>query len=67
MLPPTGGKAQERTLPEREAAVLDRFAGLIQALFDHGSAVSHPEPHLRDIAWNRENATLALGTAASAA
>ncbi|MDT3438728.1 hypothetical protein [Pseudofrankia sp. BMG5.37] len=30
-----------------------------------GSA--HPDPHLRDIVWRRENALLALGTAASLA
>jgi len=38
-----------------------------QALFDCDSAAIHPDPHLRDIAWNRENAVFALGTAASVA
>jgi hypothetical protein len=60
-------KAQQQTLPEREAVILDRLADLAQALFDHDSAVSHPDPHLRGIAWTRENAVLALGTAASVA
>ena len=45
-----------------------RLAGdLAQALFDHDSAASHADPHLRSIAWNREHAVLALGTAASLA
>jgi hypothetical protein len=63
----TNPKAQQRTLPEREAVILDRLADLAQALFDHDSAASHPDPHLRSIAWNRESAVLALGTAASLA
>jgi hypothetical protein len=60
-------KAQDRTLQEREAAVLDRLADFAQALFDYDSAAIHPDPHLRDIVWNRENAVFALGTAASVA
>lgn len=60
-------KAQQRTLPEREAVILDRLTDLARALFDHDSAASHPDPHLRGIAWTRENAVLALGTAASLA
>jgi hypothetical protein len=60
-------KAQDRTLSEREGAILDRLADFVQALFDLDSAASHPDPQLRDIAWNRENAVLALGAAASVA
>jgi len=60
-------KAEDRMLPEREAAVLDRVAEFAQALFDYDSAAIHPDPHLQDIAWNRENVVLALGTAASVA
>jgi hypothetical protein len=66
-LPPAGPEATGQTVPEREAAVLDRLAGLIRALFDHDSAVSHQDPQLRDSAWNRQNAMLPLGIAASAA
>jgi hypothetical protein len=40
---------------------------LAQALFAYDSAASHTDPHLRDIAWNRENAVLALGTAVTLA
>ena len=40
---------------------------LAQALFSYDSAASRTDPHLRDIAWRRENAVLALGTAASLA
>ncbi len=36
-----------------------------QALFSYASAASHTDRHLRDITWRRENAVLALGTAAS--
>jgi len=60
-------RAQDRTLADREAAILDQLAGFIQALYDYESAAVHPDPHLRDIAWSRENAVLALGAAASAA
>jgi hypothetical protein len=60
-------KAQQRTLAEREAVILDKMTELAQALFDYDSAASHTDPHLRDIAWRRENAVLALGTAASLA
>jgi hypothetical protein len=60
-------KAQDRALAEREAAILGRLADFVQSLFDHDSAASHPDPHLRAIAWNRENAAMALGTAASVA
>jgi hypothetical protein len=38
---------------------------LAQAAFACDSAASHTDPHLRDIVWRRENAVLALGTAAS--
>jgi hypothetical protein len=60
-------RPQQRELPEREAVILARLGEFTQALFDHDSAASHPDEHLRDIAWNRENAVLALGTAASLA
>jgi hypothetical protein len=60
-------KAQDRGVDEREAAILDAVGGLAKALFDYESAASHPDAHLRDVAWNRENAVLALGTAASVA
>ncbi len=40
---------------------------LVQALFNYDSAASHPDPHLRDIVWRRENAVLALGAAPSLA
>lgn len=40
---------------------------LAQALFNYDSAASLTDPDLRDIAWRRENAVLALGTAASLA
>jgi hypothetical protein len=53
-------------LPQ-EAVILAKLGEFTQALFDHDSAASHPDEHLRDIAWNRENAVLALGTAASLA
>jgi hypothetical protein len=55
-----------RTLNEREAAILDAELKLIQALFDYGSA-THPDPGLRDIAWSRRHALLALATAAAIA
>jgi hypothetical protein len=64
---PVTGKAQLRDLHEREAVMLDRLKDLTQAMFDYDSAASHPDPHLRHIAWNRENAVLALGTAVSLA
>ena len=60
-------RPQQRELPEREAAILAKLSEFVQSLFDHDSAASHPDEHLRDIAWNRENAVLALGTAASLA
>jgi hypothetical protein len=59
--------AQQRVLAEREAVILDKMTELAQALFSYDSAASHTDPHLRDIAWRRENAVLALGTAASLA
>lgn len=59
--------AQKRDLAEREAFILDKMKDLAQALFAYDSAASHTDPHLRDIAWNRENAVLALGTAVSLA
>lgn len=59
--------AQQRSLAEREAVILDKMTELAQALFNYHSAVSHPDPHLRDIAWRRENAVLALATATSLA
>lgn len=58
---------QKRDLAEREAVILDKVKDLAQALFSYDSAASHTDPHLRDIAWNRENAVLALGTAVSLA
>jgi len=60
-------RSQQRELAEREAVILAKLGEFTQALFDHDSAASHPDEHLRDIAWNRENAVLALGTAASLA
>jgi hypothetical protein len=59
--------AAQRDLAEREAVILDTMTDLAQALFNYDSAASHPDPHLRDIAWRRENAVLALGTATSLA
>jgi hypothetical protein len=59
--------SQQRDLAERGAVILDKMTKLAQALFSCGSAASHTDPHLRDIAWRRENAVLALGTAASLA
>jgi len=64
---PVGPRAQLRDLHEREGAILDRLKDLAQAMFDYDSAASHADPHLRHITWNRENAVLALGTAASLA
>jgi hypothetical protein len=58
---------EQRDLAEREAVILDKMTELAQALFSYNSAASHTDPHLRDIAWRRENAVLALGTAASLA
>jgi hypothetical protein len=59
--------ARNRDLAEREAAILDKINDLAQALFAYDSAASHTDPLLRDIAWSRENAVLALGTAVSLA
>ena len=68
MRPATVNSAvQQRDLAEREAVILDKMTELVQALFSYDSAASHTDPHLRDIAWRRENAVLALGTAASLA
>jgi hypothetical protein len=53
--------AQNVLEPMQQAAAVS----LVVAL--HDSAASHPDERLRDIAWNRENAVLALGTAASLA
>jgi hypothetical protein len=64
---PVSPRAQLRDLHEREAVMLDRLRDLTQAMFDYDSAASHADAHLRLIAWNRENAVLALGTAASLA
>jgi len=55
----------ERDLAEREAVILDKTAELAQALFSYDSPATHTDPHLRDIAWRRESAVLALGAAAS--
>jgi hypothetical protein len=52
--------AQVTALP----ALLGQYRGnLAQALFSYDSAASHTDPHLRDIAWSRENRVLTLGTA----
>ncbi len=59
--------APKRDLAEREAVILDKMTELAQALFSYDSAASHTDPHLRDIAWSRENAVLALVTATSLA
>jgi len=64
---PLTARAQSRDLHEREAVMLDRLKDLAQAMFDYGSAASHSDAHLRHIAWRRENAMLALGTATSLA
>lgn len=64
---PAIARAQSRDLHEREAVMLDRLKDLVQAVFDYDSAASHADAHLRHIAWNRENAVLALGTAVSLA
>jgi hypothetical protein len=56
----------ERSIDEREAAILDAERTLIQALFDYGSA-THPDPGLRAITWTREHALLALATATAVA
>jgi hypothetical protein len=64
---PVSPRAQLRDLHEREGAILDRIKDLVQAMFDYDSAASHADPHLRHITWNRENAVLALGAAASLA
>ena len=60
-------RAQDRDLAEREAAILDSVVKLTDSLFAYESAASHPDPHLRDITWNRQNAVLVLGTTASVA
>jgi hypothetical protein len=60
-------KPRQRSLPEREAVILEKTRDLTQALFDYDSASSHADPHLRNIVWRREDAILALGTAASLA
>lgn len=57
----------QRELPEREAFILEKMTEFTQALFNYDSAASHTDPHLRGIVWRRENAVLALGTAASLA
>jgi hypothetical protein len=50
--------------PESGAKALAK--DLAQAMFSYDSA-SHTDPHLRDVAWSRENEVLALGTAVSLA
>ena len=60
-------KAQDRDLAEREAAILDNLISTADSLFAYGSAGAHPDPHLRDVTWNRENAVLILGGAVSLA
>lgn len=64
---PVTARAQSRDLHEREAVMLDRLKDLAQAMFDYDSAASHADAQLRHIAWNRGNAMLAMGTAASLA
>ena len=59
-------KATDRTVDEREAAILDAEANLIQALYGYGSA-THPDPHLRDTQWAREHALLILATVTAVA
>jgi len=56
----------QRSIDEREAAILDAERSLIQTLFDYGSA-THPDPGLRAITWTREHALLALATATAVA
>lgn len=55
-----------RTIDEREAAILDAELSVINALFSYGSA-THPDPHLRGIAWTREHAKLAIAVASAIA
>ena len=57
--------AQKRDLAGREAVILDKMTELAQTLFSYDSAASHIDAHLRDIAWRRENAVLALDSATS--
>lgn len=64
---PINAKPQDRDLAEREAAILDNLMSLADSLFAYGSAAAHPDPVLRDIAWNRENAVLILGGTVSVA
>lgn len=59
-------KKAQRSLNEREAAILDAEQHLIQALFDYGSA-THPDPGLRATAWNRQHAMLTLATSTAIA
>ena len=59
--------AQKRDLAEREAVILDKMTELVQTLFSYDSAASHIDADLRNIAWRRENAVLALGSATSLA
>jgi hypothetical protein len=59
-------KKTQRTIDEREAAILVAERDLIQALFDYESA-THPDPGLRAITWTRERAMLALATATAVA
>ena len=60
-------KQQDRDLAEREAAILDSLISVADSLFAYASASAHPDPVLRDIVWNRENAVLILGGTVSVA
>jgi hypothetical protein len=60
-------KPRDRDNAERAAAILDGVISLADSLFAYASASAHPDPHLRDIAWNQENAVLILGGEVSVA
>jgi hypothetical protein len=55
-----GSSKRERTVPERQSALLD-------ALFDLESAAAHPDEPVRSAVWHREDALLVLATAAGLA
>lgn len=56
----------QRTVDEREAAIIDSELELIKALYAYESA-THPDPGLRTVVWTREHAILALTATAAIA
>ena len=61
LLPQVRGRSKrERTVPERQAALLD-------ALFDLESAAAHSDEPVLSTIWHREDALLVLATAAGLA